>query len=76
MADLDREEIILEMARMMWRKGMSIADFYEAMGINLENLDESDPTDVVSLIAGVFTGWKNPPNPSKAQSFSVPADAA
>ena len=76
MADLDREEIILEMARLMWRKGMSITEFYDTMGINIENLEESDPAGVVSLIAGVFTGWKNPPNPSKAQSFSVPADAA
>ena len=76
MADADREEVILEMARLMWRKGLSISEFYEAMGVDLDNIDQSDPTDVVSLLAGVFTGWKNPPNGAKAQSFAVPADAA
>lgn len=74
--NVDREEIIIEMARLMWRKGMSITEFYETMGINLEELEKSDPADVVSLLAGVFTGWKNPPNQNKSQSFAVPADAA
>lgn len=76
MADKDREEIILEIARLMWRRGLSIGEFYECVGIDIENVDKSDPTDVVTLLAGIFTGWKNPPNPAKPQSFAVPADAA
>ena len=76
MAKENQEEVILEMARLMWRKGLSISEFYQCLGVDLKNLEKSDPTDVVSLLAGVFTGWKNPPNEAKAQSFAVPKDAA
>jgi len=61
MAEFDREEIIVEVARMMWRKELSIAEFYEALGIDLDNLPDSEPGDVVGMLAGIFTGWKNPP---------------
>jgi len=61
MADIDRERVIIEIARLMWREELTIAEFYAVLGIDLDDLDQSDPSDVVSLIAGVFTGWKNPP---------------
>ena len=71
---MDREEIIIEVARLMWRKDLSIAEVYEAMGVDLENLEKSDPSDVVGLLAGVFTGWKNPPN--RAKGGEAQANAA
>lgn len=72
MADIDREEIIVEIARMMWRKELSIAEFYAVMGIDLDDLGESDPADVVGMLAGIFTGWKNPP--TKAAPMATAAE--
>ncbi len=73
MANFDREEVIVEVARLMWRKEMSIGEFYELIGVDLENIENSDPADVVSLLAGVFTGWKNPPNRSNTQPIETAA---
>ena len=67
MADFDREAVLIEIARLMWRNEMSIAELYETLGVDLEDLDKSDPTDVVSLLAGVFTGWKHPPENASTQ---------
>ena len=61
MAEIDREQIIVEVARLMWRHELSIAEFYECMGIDIDDVSKSDPNDVVGMLAGIFTGWKNPP---------------
>jgi len=64
MADIDREEVIVEVARMMWRYELSIAEFYECLGIDIDDVSKSEPNDVVGMLAGIFTGWKNPPTKS------------
>ncbi len=57
----EREELLLEIARIIWRRGISIGDFYEALGVDLDDLQHSDPNDVVTELSGIFKGWQNPP---------------
>jgi len=72
MAEYDREGMLVEIARLMWRNELSIADFYETLGIDLEDPAKSDPADVVAMFAGIFTGWKNPP--TKPSSMATAAE--
>jgi len=71
MADIDREEVIIEVARLMWRKELSIAEFYECLGIDIDDLAQSQPNDVVGMFAGIFTGWKNPPTKSSPMATAA-----
>ncbi|MEM8822444.1 MAG: hypothetical protein AAGF30_02440 [Pseudomonadota bacterium] len=57
----DRDEVLLDVARLIWKREMSIAEFYSALGIDLDDVAHSDPGDVVNELAGVFKGWQNPP---------------
>ncbi|UXU76343.1 MULTISPECIES: hypothetical protein [unclassified Paracoccus (in: a-proteobacteria)] len=57
----EREEILLDVARMIWQRGITIADFYQALGVDLDDLQHSDPNDVVTELSGIFIGWQNPP---------------
>ena len=57
----DRDEILLEVARLIWRREITIAEFYSVLGVDLDDVSHSDPGDVVTELAGIFTGWKNPP---------------
>ena len=58
---IERDELILDVARLIWRKEITINDFYQAMGIDLDDLQHSDPGDVVTELAGIFKGWNSPP---------------
>lgn len=58
---IEREEIILEVARMIWRREITIGDFFEALGVDLDDLQHSDPSDVVTELSGIFKGWQNSP---------------
>lgn len=55
----------LEVARMIWQREITIGDFYEVMGIDLDDLAHSDPNDVVTELSGIFKGWHNPPQQSR-----------
>lgn len=59
--DYDRDDILLEVARLIWRKGMSISDFYSVLGVDLEAY-RCDADHVVDELAGIFKGWTNPPD--------------
>lgn len=61
MAD-ERDEILLEVARLIWRREITIGDFYEALGVDLDDLQHSDTSDVVTELSGIFKGWQNPPS--------------
>ena len=58
----DRDELILEVARTIWRREITIAEFYEALGVDLDDVAHGDPYDVVTELAGIFKGWQNPPS--------------
>ena len=57
----DRDEILLEVARMIWRREITIGDFYEASGVDLDDLQHSNTADVVTELSSIFKGWHNPP---------------
>jgi hypothetical protein len=63
--DYDDDEIILEIARLIWRKGISIADLYTVLGFDLDNYN-CDPETTIATISGIITGWNN--NPEDSQS--------
>ncbi len=56
-----QKDVVVEIARLIWRLEISIDEFYAALGINLDDVNHSDPTDVVTELAGIFTGWNNQP---------------
>lgn len=56
-----RDDIILAMAKLIWEKEITIQEFYNAMGIDIDDVGHSDPGMEISEIAGILTGWKNPP---------------
>ncbi|PHR62555.1 MAG: hypothetical protein COA47_03145 [Robiginitomaculum sp.] len=55
------DEVLLEVARLIWRQEMTIGEFYKILGIDLDDIGHSDPNDVVTELAGLFKGWNNPP---------------
>jgi hypothetical protein len=57
----DRDEILLEVARLIWRRKITIAEFYEVLGVDLDDVQHSNPSNVVTELAGIFKGWHNPP---------------
>lgn len=57
----DRDQLLIEIARIVWKQGISINDLYVALGIDLDDISHSDPGDVIAKLAGIFTGWQNPP---------------
>ena len=57
----DRDEILLEVARMIWRRKITIGEFYEALGVDLDDLQHSNTDDVVTELSGMFKAWHNPP---------------
>jgi len=57
---MEKEDFIIEVARLISRRDMTIAEFYEALGVDLDNYREGSADDVVTKLAGIFTGWENP----------------
>lgn len=55
-----REAVLLEVARLVWKQDITIADFYATLGANLEE-GKLDCDQEVSMLAGILTGWKNRP---------------
>lgn len=40
---------------------MTIGEFYEALRVDLDDLQHSNTADVVNELSGMFKAWKNPP---------------
>jgi hypothetical protein len=57
----DHDEIILKVARIIQQHEMTISEFYEALGVDLVNLEHSNTSDFVMELSGIFKGWENPP---------------
>lgn len=67
MAD-DEIDIVMDMARYIWRKGITIGEFYEALGVQLDALTARGSEDVTARLSGIFDGWKNPPDPEDSEN--------
>jgi len=46
---------------MIWRRKITIGEFYEALGVDLDDLQHSNTDDVVTELSGMFKAWHNPP---------------
>ncbi len=55
-----RQEILLDVARLIWKHETTIGEFYKALGANLED-NRLDADNEVSVLSGIMTGWKNNP---------------
>lgn len=53
-------EFIVEVARLIAKQGMTIDEFYAALGADLDS-HRLDAGDVVAELAGIFKGWENAP---------------
>lgn len=61
MADeIDRNVIVLAVARLIWKHEISIDDLYNVLGIDLDH-DRIDTADVIAELSGIMTGWKTKP---------------
>ncbi len=62
-----KEEILLEVARLIWRQEITISEFLLALGIDMEKLDLHDLGEFgdlgrnINTLAGIFKGWENQP---------------
>lgn len=54
------DDFLIDVARLISHRGMTIAEFYEALGVDLENY-RADPDHIVSELAGIFKGWETAP---------------
>lgn len=58
--NVNRDTVLLEVARLIWRQQISINELYEVLGVDLES-QRCDTEEVVAQLAGVFTGWTHSP---------------
>ena len=65
---MDREKVLLDIARIIWRRGITINEFYSTLGMDMDDFAHSDPTETVSELAGIITGWHNPPENDDGES--------
>ena len=54
------EDIVRAVADIIWRNEISIAEFYSALGVDLDNVSHSDTDVPVAKLAGILEGWSNP----------------
>lgn len=54
----DREKILLAVARLIWKEGITLGQFYEAVGVDFGHAD----SDATGELSGILTGWSNPPD--------------
>lgn len=58
----DKDELLVAVAKIIVENEMSINEFYNKLGIDLDDLERSEPDNEVALLAGILTGWENPQN--------------
>ena len=57
----ERDDFILDVARFIWKREITIGEFYEKLGVELDE-HRVDAGDVVTEISGIFQGWKTSPD--------------
>lgn len=56
-----QNDILLAVAKVIWQYEISIAEFYEHLGVDLENYRVDGEREVAQL-AGIMTGWETKPD--------------
>ncbi|SHG75208.1 hypothetical protein SAMN05444003_0769 [Cognatiyoonia sediminum] len=51
--EIDRVELVLGLARLIWESELSIGDYFDTVGIQPDD-------DLFTELYGIFTGWHNP----------------
>ncbi|MDU8929324.1 hypothetical protein RXV86_18175 [Alisedimentitalea sp. MJ-SS2] len=55
-----REDILLGVAKLLWKYEISINDLYETLGVDLENY-RVDANREIAELAGILRGWQTQP---------------
>lgn len=55
-----REAILLDIARLVWKHDVTIAELYTMLGADLEG-GKLECDQEVAMLAGILTGWKHRP---------------
>jgi hypothetical protein len=57
---VERSDIILAVAKLLWKYEISIAELYEILGVDLENYRVDADYEIAEL-AGILKGWQTGP---------------
>lgn len=57
----DGDDLIFDVARLIWRREITVGEFYQALGVDLETISARNVDDVMSRLSGIFDGWNNTP---------------
>lgn len=59
--DFDTEEkILLAIARLIWKEGITINDLYGVLGVDTES-ERCDSSAAIMKLSGILTGWHHSP---------------
>jgi hypothetical protein len=57
----NREDVLLAVAKLIWKHEITIADLYTTLGVDLDNY-RVDVNQEVSEISGILKGWSTSPD--------------
>jgi hypothetical protein len=57
----NREDVLLAVAKLIWKYEITIADLYTTLGVDLDNY-RVDASQEVSEISGILKGWSTSPD--------------
>lgn len=57
---VEQNDVLLAVAKLVWKYEISINEFYEFLGVNLKDY-RVDADHDISTLAGIITGWQTSP---------------
>lgn len=57
---VERSDVLLAVTKLIWKYEISIAEFYEFLGVDLEDY-RVDADQEIAEMAGIMTGWETNP---------------
>ena len=58
---VERQDVLLAVAKLLWKYEISINEFYECMGVDLEDY-RVDADQEIAELAGILRGWQTNPD--------------
>ena len=57
----ERDDILMAVAKLVWKYEITIADLYSTLGVDIDNY-RVDATQEISELAGILKGWSTNPD--------------
>lgn len=57
---VSQDDIVMAVAKLLWKYEISINDLYEVLGVDLENY-RVDADQTIAELAGILRGWQTAP---------------